>query len=61
MNAKGHALLVEGYLDAIRAHLFGYTNTVASLGTALTQEQASLIKRMTGLCYICLLYTSRCV
>lgn len=53
MNAKGHALLVEGYLDAIRAHLFGYTNTVASLGTALTQEQASLIKRMTGLCYIC--------
>ncbi|MCD8233019.1 MAG: DNA primase [Cloacibacillus porcorum] len=53
MNAKGHAILTEGYLDAIRAHLFGYTNTVASLGTALTQEQASLIKRMTGLCYIC--------
>ena len=53
MNAKGHAILVEGYLDAIRAHLFGYTNTVASLGTALTQEQASLIKRMTGMCYIC--------
>ncbi|MCD8392594.1 MAG: DNA primase, partial [Cloacibacillus porcorum] len=53
MNAKGYAILTEGYLDAIRAHLFGYTNTVASLGTALTQEQASLIKRMTGLCYIC--------
>lgn len=53
MNANGHAILTEGYLDAIRAHLFGYTNTVASLGTALTQEQASLIKRMTGLCYIC--------
>lgn len=47
------AILVEGYMDAIRAHLCGYTNTVASLGTALTSVQASLIKRMTGLCYVC--------
>ena len=53
MNTKGYAILVEGYLDAIRAHLFGYTNTVASLGTSLTREQASLIKRMTGSCYVC--------
>ncbi|MEG1912107.1 MAG: DNA primase [Cloacibacillus sp.] len=53
MNAKGCAILVEGYMDAIRAHLFGYTNAAASLGTALTNEQASLIKRMTGLCYVC--------
>ena len=40
-------------MDAIRAHLCGYTNTVASLGTALTSVQASLIKRVTGLCYVC--------
>lgn len=53
IGSKGCAILVEGYMDAIRAHLFGYTNAVASLGTALTQTQASLIKRMTGLCYIC--------
>ena len=53
MNERGSAILVEGYMDAIRAHLCGYTNTVASLGTALTQEQASLIKRMTGICYVC--------
>lgn len=53
MNSKGCAILVEGYMDAIRAHLFGYTNTAASLGTALTNEQASLIKRMTGMCYVC--------
>ncbi|MDO5115944.1 MAG: DNA primase [Synergistaceae bacterium] len=53
MSAKGATILVEGYMDAIRAHLFGYTNTVASMGTALTQEQVSLIKRMTGMCYIC--------
>ena len=51
--SKGCAILVEGYMDAIRAHLCGYANTVASLGTALTSVQASLIKRMTGLCYVC--------
>lgn len=53
IRERGHALLVEGYMDAIRCHLAGYTNAVASLGTALTEAQALLIKRMTGLCYIC--------
>ena len=53
MTSKGYAILMEGYFDAIRAHIFGYTNSVASLGTSLTQEQAALIKRMTGLCYVC--------
>ena len=53
VREAGSVILVEGYMDAIRAHLKGYTNTVASLGTALTDAQASLIKRMAGLCYIC--------
>ncbi|OUO91890.1 DNA primase [Cloacibacillus sp. An23] len=53
ISSKGSAILVEGYMDAIRAHMCGFTNTVASLGTALTSVQASLIKRMTGLCYVC--------
>lgn len=53
IRKAGNAILVEGYLDAIRAHLSGFPNTVASLGTALTDTQASLIKRMTDLCYIC--------
>lgn len=53
MSSRGYAILMEGYFDAIRAHIFGYTNSVASLGTSLTQEQAALIKRMTGLCYVC--------
>jgi DNA primase len=39
-------------MDAIRAHLSGYTETVASLGTALTEEQTALIKRFSDLCYI---------
>lgn len=38
-------LLVEGYMDCIRMHQFGFTNCVATLGTALTREQASLMHR----------------
>ena len=53
VREKKSIILVEGYMDAIRLHLFGFGNTVASLGTALTDAQAALIKRMAGLCYIC--------
>jgi DNA primase len=41
------AVLVEGYLDAVRAHLGGYMNTVASLGTAVTVQQLTSLARMT--------------
>jgi DNA primase len=41
------AIIVEGQLDAITAHKHGYTNVVASSGTALTSEQVKLIKRYT--------------
>ena len=37
------AVLVEGYMDAIAAHQFGFRNTVASMGTALTTEQGHLL------------------
>lgn len=40
-------VLVEGYLDAIRAHLAGYQATVASLGTAVTPRQLSTLARLT--------------
>ena len=39
------ALLMEGYMDVIRAHCSGITNAVASCGTALTDEQARALKR----------------
>jgi DNA primase len=52
VRERGRVILVEGYMDAIRAHLSGFTETVASLGTSLTEEQAALIKRFTELCYI---------
>jgi DNA primase len=41
----GEALVVEGYMDALACHQFGFTNTVASLGTALTADQVALLKR----------------
>ena len=41
-------ILVEGYLDVIACHKYGFENTVASLGTALTTEQAKKIIRYTS-------------
>jgi len=38
-------LLCEGYMDVISLHQAGFTNAVASLGTAFTSQQASLLKR----------------
>ena len=53
IREKGRSILVEGYMDAVRLHMHGRTETVASLGTALTEEQASLLKRFADKCYIC--------
>ena len=44
---KGYMLLCEGYMDVIALHQAGFTNAVASLGTALTERHASLLKRYT--------------
>jgi DNA primase len=52
VRERKRVVLVEGYMDAIRAHIRGFTETVASLGTSLTEVQAALIKRFTDLCYI---------
>lgn len=40
-------IIVEGYFDVIRLHLAGITEAVAPLGTALTQQQAELIRKYT--------------
>ncbi len=53
IREKGHAILVEGYFDAIRAHIKGFCQTVATLGTALTEDQAAIIKRLADRVYIC--------
>ncbi|MYD48721.1 MAG: DNA primase [Chloroflexi bacterium] len=41
------AVIVEGYMDAIMAHQHGYDNVVASMGTALTEQQVDLVRRLT--------------
>lgn len=40
-------ILVEGYMDVIAMHVAGFTQTVASLGTAFTEGHARLLKRHT--------------
>ncbi len=43
----GNLIICEGYMDVISMHQAGFTQAVASLGTAFTTEQASLMKRYT--------------
>ena len=54
-NSKSDQLILcEGYMDVISLNQAGFTNAVATLGTALTAEQASLMKRYCKeviLCY----------
>jgi DNA primase len=45
IRRKKFVILVEGYLDLIVPYQFGIENVVASLGTALTTEQARLLSR----------------
>lgn len=44
IRKKGYALIVEGYLDAIMCHQYGFQNTVSPLGTALTIGQLKKLK-----------------
>ncbi|MDO5362001.1 MAG: DNA primase [Eubacteriales bacterium] len=53
---KSYLILCEGYMDVIAMHQAGFTNAVASLGTALTSGHASLLKRYTQ--EVLLLYDS---
>lgn len=44
---SGNMILCEGYMDVIAMHQAGFTQAVASLGTAFTPEQANLLRRYT--------------
>lgn len=48
MQSLGFAFLVEGYFDVISMHKVGDSNTVGTCGTALTVDQAKLLKRFTS-------------
>ncbi len=47
IQKKGQALLMEGYLDVIAAHQFGFDTAIATMGTALTSDHAQMLRRLT--------------
>ena len=47
IRTAGEAVIVEGYMDVLMAHQHGINNVVAQMGTALTEEQLKLLKRLT--------------
>lgn len=50
---KGYVIVMEGFMDVIRAHSVGIKNTVATMGTAVTSNHANLLKRMAKEVYLC--------
>ena len=51
---KKAVIVMEGFMDVIRASSIGVKNTVALMGTALTNQQSSLIKRLSNNIILCL-------
>ena len=54
VRLKKYVIVMEGFMDVIRASTIGIKNTVALMGTALTEEQISLIKKLSNNVYLCL-------
>ncbi|MBM7657328.1 DNA primase [Sporolactobacillus spathodeae] len=53
IRKRNQVVLLEGYVDVIRAHQFGITWSVASMGTSLTEKQASILKRSAETIVVC--------
>lgn len=53
IRSDGHAIIVEGNMDAIALHKAGFSQTVASMGTAFTDKQIGLVKTLTRDIYLC--------
>ncbi len=52
-NCSDNMILCEGYMDVIALHAAGFENAVATLGTAITQEQARLMAKYTKKVTVC--------
>lgn len=50
---KNQIIIMEGFMDVIRAYSIGIKNIVATMGTAVTKEQAALIKKMAKEVILC--------
>jgi DNA primase len=47
IKQKDQVVIVEGYMDVLTSHQYGWENTVASMGTSLTERQLGILKRLT--------------
>jgi DNA primase len=47
IKKEDRAVLVEGYMDVIMPHQYGFSNVVASMGTAVTDKQMNIVKKLT--------------
>ena len=52
-RSKNQIIVMEGFMDVIRAHIAGFENVVATMGTAVTSVQANLIKKMAKEVILC--------
>lgn len=50
---EGYVIIMEGFMDVIRAYSVGIKNVIATMGTAVTKQQATLIKRMAKDVILC--------
>ncbi|MCX7705145.1 MAG: DNA primase [bacterium] len=48
IKTVGFSIIVEGYFDLIKMHIAGFENTIAPLGTAITENHLRLLKRWTN-------------
>ena len=53
IRKKKFVIVMEGFMAVIRAHTIGVNNAIATMGTALTKEQAGLIKKLSNTVYLC--------
>lgn len=53
LSEQRRLIITEGYMDVIAMHMNGFTQAVATLGTALTQDHARLMKRYADEVIIC--------
>lgn len=52
ISKAGAAIVVEGYFDLLALHKYGFTNSVATMGTALTPEHLRALKGYAGAVYV---------
>ena len=54
IKKQKYTILVEGYMDVLICHQYGFKNVIAIMGTALTTEQAQKIKRLSSSIILCM-------